>query len=214
MGGFADFGVLIDDLADRVEGVDGDASQESVLDGLTDFGGVLSVDLVVDRVDRMEGDDTTSFVVAGSSLLLSSSSSFLSDVVGPLPVRRYNLSRSLLPRLFDAMVDGLTETERAVVFGCETLEEETEEVVVSVTVVELDRGDFLSLFFVVFVLFFDFLVGLLLLLRSVALTSEVRSMVRSNDFATDSRTADCRLRRSLSSSSNSFRLFRADCGVE
>ena len=118
------------------------------------------------------------------------------------------------------MEDGLTETDRAVVFDCGTLEEETEEdldgKVVSVAVVELDRGDFwsLSLSLEVFLLFFDFLVGLLLLLRSVALTSEVRSIVRSNDFATDSRTADFRLRRSLSSSSNSFRLFRADCGVE
>mmetsp|Transcript_13260 Transcript_13260/g.32377 ORF Transcript_13260/g.32377 Transcript_13260/m.32377 type:complete len:333 (+) Transcript_13260:1756-2754(+) len=210
--GFADFGVLIDDLADRVDGVDGDdASHESVLDGFTDFG-VLSVDLVVDRADRMEGDeDTTVLVVAGSSLFLSSSSSFLSAVLEPLPVRRYNLSRSIL--FFDDIAEGLSETDRVVVFDCEALEEEEEEELdvklLSVTVVELDLGDFLSfsLFF-----FFDFLVGLLLLLLSVA--SDVRSIVRSTDFVTDSRTADFRIRRSLSFSSKSFRLFRADCGVE
>ena len=233
---------MIDDLADRIDGVDGDATNhESVLDGFTDFG-VLSVDRVVDRVDRMDGDDTTALiVVAGSSLSLSSSSSsssslpasssFLSDVLDPpLPFpRRYNLSRSLLPRLFlDVMEEGLSDTDRAVVFNCEVSEDEDEldVKVLSVTVVEFDRGDFLSLSLPLLFSFFvfDFLVGLLLLLLSVgagvavavavAVASDVRSKVRSNDFVTDSRTADFRLRRSLSFSSTSFRLFRADCGVE
>ena len=214
--------------------MDGDATNhESVLDGFTDFG-VLSVDRVVDRVDRMDGDDTTALVVvAGSSLSLPSSSSlpasssFLSAVLDPpLPVpRRYNLSRSLLPRLLDVMEEGLSDTDRAVVFNGEVSEDEEEldVKVLSVTVVEFDRGDFLSLSLPLlfsFLFFFDFLVGLLLLLLSVGVgagvvvVSDVRSRVRSNDFVTDSRTADFRLRRSLSFSSTSFRLFRADCGVE